>query len=114
VYRVTYRDASGAAQDVVVRISYSGDVLGLAQAKDEAAVLGRVGGVAAPELYDFRRTSEGFDRLAMCVQFVPGRQQDVQTVGSAQIEQLASLLAWVHACPIDGLGESILIGWRVS
>lgn len=107
VYRVTYRDASGAARDVVVRVSYSGDALDLAQAEHEAAVLGRVGGVAAPELYDFRRTSEWFDTPAMCVQFVPGRQQDVQTVGSTQIEKLASLLAWVHACPTDGLGESM-------
>jgi aminoglycoside phosphotransferase (APT) family kinase protein len=105
VYRVSYRDASDAARDVVVRVSYSGDAYDLAQAEQEAAVLRSVGGVAAPELYDFRRTSEWFDTPAMCVQFLPGHQQELRTVGSAQIEQLAALLAWVHARPTGGLGE---------
>lgn len=105
VHRVSYRDASGAARDVVVRVCYGGGAYDLAQAEREAAVLANVGGVAAPELYDFRRTSEWFDTPAMCMQFLPGRQQDLRTVGSAQIGQLASLVAWVHARPIDGLGE---------
>lgn len=106
VYRVSYRDASEAARDVVVRVSFSGDASELAQAEQEAAVLEIVGGIAAPELYDFRRTSELFDAPTMCVQFLPGRQQALQTVGLPEIEQLASLLAWVHQLSIDGLGQS--------
>lgn len=107
VYRVSYRDASGASRDVVVRVSYGGDASDLAQAEREAAVLESVGGVAAPELYDFRRTSDWFDTPAMCMQFLPGRQQDLHTVGPAQIGRLASLLAWIHRRPIDGLVESM-------
>jgi hypothetical protein len=105
VYRVSYRDASDAARDVVVRVSSSGDARDAAQAEHEAAVLKCVGGVAAPELYDFRRTSNWFATPAMCVQFAPGRQLDVRSVDSTQIEQLGSLLAWVHERPTDGLGE---------
>lgn len=107
VYRVSYGEASDAARDVVVRVSYSGDASDLAHAEREAAVLENVGGVAGPELYDFRGTSDWFDRPAMCMQFLPGRQQDLQTVDSTEIEQLASLVAWVHERPIDGLGESM-------
>ena len=43
----------------------------------------------------------------MCMQFLPGRQQDLQTVSLTEIEQLASLVARVHECPIDGLGASM-------
>jgi aminoglycoside phosphotransferase (APT) family kinase protein len=107
VHRVSYRDASHATRDVVVRVSYGGDASDLAQAEREAAVLENVGGVAAPELYDFRRTSDWFDTPAMCMRLLPGRQQDLQTVGWTEIEQLASLVAWVHERPIDGLGESM-------
>jgi aminoglycoside phosphotransferase (APT) family kinase protein len=107
VHRVSYRDASDAARDVVVRVSYGGDAADLAQAEREAAVLENVGGVAAPELFDFRRTSDWFDTPAMCMQFLPGRQQDVRTAGLAEIGQLASLVAWVHERPVDGLGESL-------
>ena len=107
VDRVSYRDASGAARDVVVRVSYGGGASDLAQAEREAAVLKNVGGLAAPDLYDFRRTSDWFDTPAMCMQFLPGRQQDLQTVSLTEIEQLASLVARVHECPIDGLGASM-------
>ena len=106
VYRVSYRDAADAARDVVVRVSFTGDAAELALADYEAAVLQSVGGVAAPELYDFRRTSEWFDAPAMCMQFLPGRQQDLRTVALPEIAQLASLLAWVHERPVDGLGKS--------
>ncbi len=107
VYRVSYREAADAVRDVVVRVSYGGDASGLAYAEREAAVLENVGGVAGPELYDFRRTSEWFDTPAMCMRFLPGHQQDLQTAGLTQIEQLASLVAWVHERPIDGLSESM-------
>ena len=41
----------------------------------------RDGWRAAPEPYDLRRTSDWFDTPARCMQFLPGRQQDLQTVG---------------------------------
>lgn len=107
VDRVSYRDTSGAAQDVVVRVAYGGDASDLAQAEREASVLDTVGHVAAPGLYDFRRTSEWFDMPAMCMQFLPGDSLDLSAVGLAEIEQLASLVAWVHDRPLDALGESL-------
>ena len=70
VDRVSYRDASGAARDVVVRVSYGGGASDLAQAEREAAVLKNVGGLAAPDLYDFRRTSDWLDaRRCACSSF---------------------------------------------
>jgi aminoglycoside phosphotransferase (APT) family kinase protein len=105
VYRVSYSDATHAARDVVVRVSHGAAAADLAQAEREAAVLQSVGGVAAPELYDFRRTSEWFDTSAMCMQFLPGRQRELRAVAPTQIEQLAALVAWVHARPLEGLGD---------
>lgn len=107
VYRVSCRGASEAVREVVVRVSSGCDASDLAQAEREAAVLASVGGVAAPELYDFRRTSDWFATPVMCLQFIPGRRQDVRTAGLPRIGQLASLLAWVHQRPVDGLGESL-------
>ncbi len=91
----------------MVRVSYGGGASDLAQAEREASVLRNVGGLAAPELYDFSRTSDWFDTPAMCMQFLPGRQQDLRTVGLTEIEQLASVVAQVHERPIDGLGASM-------
>ena len=39
------------------------------------------------------------------MQFLPGSQRELQTVGLTEIGQLAALLARVHARPVDGLGE---------
>jgi len=105
VYRVSYRDASQAIRDVVVRVCYGGGTSDVAQAEREAAVLAIVGGVAAPELYDFRSASDWFGAPAMCMQFIAGRQQDLRTASLAQIEQLASLVAWVHERPVDDLAS---------
>jgi aminoglycoside phosphotransferase (APT) family kinase protein len=107
VYRVAFRGASHGIQDVVVRVSLGGDDAELPYAEREAAVLAHVGGVAGPELYDFRRTSGWFDAPAMCMQFVPGRRRDLRTVDLAEIGRLASLVAWVHARPIDCLPASM-------
>jgi aminoglycoside phosphotransferase (APT) family kinase protein len=107
VHRVCFHDASGGIRDVVVRVSLGGDASELAQAEREAAVLENVGGVAAPELYDFRRTSEWFDTPAMCMRFVAGRRQDVRAAGLTKIGRLASLVAWVHERPVDDLGGSM-------
>jgi len=41
------------------------------------------------------------------MQFLPGSQRELQTVGLTEIGQLAALLARVHARPVDGLGESM-------
>ncbi|MGI5229356.1 phosphotransferase [Actinoallomurus sp. CA-142502] len=105
VHRVSFRDASDGIRDVVVRVSFGGDASETAQAEREAAVLEHVGGVAAPVLYDFRRTSDWFATPAMCMQFLPGRREDLRTVGLTEIRRLASLVAWVHERPVDGLGE---------
>src|SRR3954463_4617580 len=68
VHRVSYLDATGVTQDVVVRVSYGGEAADCARAEREAAALKAVAGVAAPALYASRRTSQWFDAPAMCMQ----------------------------------------------
>ena len=53
VYRVSYTDSKGEAKDVVVR-GGSGDDAERIRARRETAVMHKVGGVAGPEIYDFR------------------------------------------------------------
>ncbi|MGI8572001.1 MAG: phosphotransferase [Solirubrobacteraceae bacterium] len=103
VYRVSYLDAVGGTKSLVVRVSYGGDPAECAQAEQEARVLAKAGGCAAPLLYDFRCTSPWFDAPAMCMQFVPGRQLELSSAGLAEIARLGSVVAWLHELPIDDL-----------
>jgi aminoglycoside phosphotransferase (APT) family kinase protein len=106
VHRVTC--AVGAAtRDVVVRVSLGGDSADVAQAEREAAVLGVVGGTAAPELLDFHATSAWFGTPATCMQYLPGPSRDLGAAGPAEVAELAALVAWVHQRPLDALGESL-------
>jgi aminoglycoside phosphotransferase (APT) family kinase protein len=106
VHRVTCT-VEATVQDVVVRVSFGGDSADVAQAEREAAVLGVVGRTAAPELFDFRPTSEWFGTPAMCMQYLPGPSRDLDAVEPAEIEELAALIAWVHQRPLDDLGQSL-------
>src|SRR5437763_7387462 len=105
VYRVSYRDASGGTEDVVVRVSYEGDPTERARAEREAVVLEMVGGVAGPSMYDFRQSSRWFDTPAMCMQYVPGSHRQLDSAGPAEIAELGSVMAWVHAHQADQLTE---------
>jgi aminoglycoside phosphotransferase (APT) family kinase protein len=105
VHRVSYLDEADVTQDVVVRVSFGGDKAECAHAEREAAALEKVGGVAAPVLYDFRRTSRWFETPAMCMQFLPGRHRDLSSAGVREIERLASIVAWVHERPTSDLVE---------
>jgi aminoglycoside phosphotransferase (APT) family kinase protein len=106
VHRVSYRDAVGATRDVVVRVSHRGDAADRAQAEREAAVLRIVGGVAGPVLYDFRLASRWFDAPAMCMEFLPGHPREIASADDADIERLASIVAWVHQRPVEDLIDS--------
>lgn len=101
VYKVSYLDATSAAQHVVVRVSYGGDAADHAHAEQEARVLELVGGVAAPLLYDYSGTSAWFDTPAMCMAFVPGDARELSSVSPADLVRLGSLVAWVHDRPVD-------------
>jgi aminoglycoside phosphotransferase (APT) family kinase protein len=103
VYKVSYLDAVGAATDLVIRVSYGGGSAECVQAEREARVLEKVGGVAAPLLYDFRRSSPWFDAPVMCMQFVAGLQTELSSATAADLEQLGSVVAWVHGRPADDL-----------
>ena len=103
VYKVSYLDAVGAASDLVIRVSYGGGAAECVQAEREARVLEKVGGVAAPLLYDFRRSSPWFDAPVMCMQFVAGFQTELSSATAADLEQLGSVVAWVHGRPADDL-----------
>jgi hypothetical protein len=107
VHRVSYRDAAGVTRDVVVRVAYAGDAAGCAQAQREAAVLKKVGGVAAPLLYDLRCKSRWFDAPAMCMQFLPGRQRELNSGSLPAIKRLASTVAWIHDLPARDLVEPL-------
>jgi aminoglycoside phosphotransferase (APT) family kinase protein len=103
VYKVSYVDARGATNDVVVRVSLGNDVNECALAEREARVLEKVQGIAAPRVYDFRRQSSWFDAPAMCMQFLPGEQRDLSEAAQAELDRLGSLLASVHGLPVEGL-----------
>jgi aminoglycoside phosphotransferase (APT) family kinase protein len=114
VYKVSYLDAVGASKEVVIRVSHGGEPADCAQAEREARVLKKVGGVAARLLYDFRCTGAWFEKPAMCMQFVPGRQRELSSVGAAEIARLGSVVAWVHEQPIEGLVEGIAKAGNVA
>ncbi len=103
VYKVSYLGPTGAAEDVVVRVSYGGGPADCAQAEREARVLEKAGGVAAPLLYDFRCASPWFETPSMCTQFVAGQVRELSSATPAEIERLGSVVAWVHGLPVDDL-----------
>lgn len=89
VHRVSF----SGSEDVVVRVSHSGD---RAQAEREAAALQALEGTAGPRLYDFRPTSRWFATPAMCMQYLPGRHRPLHSLAPAQIARLGATVAWVH------------------
>jgi aminoglycoside phosphotransferase (APT) family kinase protein len=103
VYKVSYLGPTGVTEDLVVRVSSGGGPAECAQAEREARVLNEVGGVAAPLLYDFRRTSPWFETPTMCIEFVAGQQRELASATPAEIAQLGSVVAWAHGRPIDDL-----------
>ncbi len=107
VYKVSYLDAEEAITHVVVRVAFGGDPSECAQAAREGRALEKFGGLAAPVLYDFRSTSAWFETPAMCMQFVPGHQQELSSARPAAIEQLGSVVAEVHGQPADDLVEAL-------
>ncbi len=107
VHRVSYLGTEGVIRDVVVRVSHGADATECAQAEREAVVLEKVGGVAAPVLHDFSRTSRWFDTPAMCMSFLPGPARELNSVSLEEIGRLASMVAWVHARPADDLVEPL-------
>lgn len=105
VYKVSYVDPGGRTNDFVVRIASSDEARDCVQAEREAAVLTKVQGVAGPLLYDFRCESQWFDAPTTCMQFVPGEQGELAAAAPADVQRLGSVVAQVHALPIDDLGE---------
>jgi aminoglycoside phosphotransferase (APT) family kinase protein len=103
VYKVSYLGPTDATEDLVVRVSYGGGPDDRAQAEQEARVLKKAGGIAAPLLYDFRSSSPWFDTPSMCMQFVAGRQTELSSATATEIGRLGSVVAWVHGLPADDL-----------
>ena len=93
VYKVSYLGAGDATEDVVVRVSLDGAPADCAQAEREANVLEKLEGFAAPRLYDFRRTSPWFAAPVMCMEFLPGFQQELGSATPDKLERLGS--SWV-------------------
>lgn len=105
VYKVSHVDDSGATSDLVVRVSSRGNEVECARAEREARALEKTGGIAAPVLHDFRCRSPWFATPTMCLEFVAGRQIEMSSASSAEIERLGSVVAWVHGRSTDGLFE---------
>jgi aminoglycoside phosphotransferase (APT) family kinase protein len=103
VYKVSYLGPAGATEHLVVRVSYGGSPAECAQAEQEARVLKKAGGTAAPRLHDFRCTSPWFETPTMCMEFVPGQERELRSAAPAEIERLGSVVAWVHGLPVDDL-----------
>jgi aminoglycoside phosphotransferase (APT) family kinase protein len=103
VYKVSYLPATGATEYLVVRVSYGDGPADCARAEREARVLEKAGGIAAPLMYDFRRTSPWFETPSMCMQFVAGQPKELRSATPAEIGQLGSVIAWAHGLPIDDL-----------
>ena len=105
VYRVSLLYA-GIATDLVVRISLTDDGAEREAVKREAIVLEKLGGVGAPRLIDYRLSSSWFDKPVLTMRFVPGRNFELKSATSADIERLGSVVATVHALPVDDLADS--------
>jgi aminoglycoside phosphotransferase (APT) family kinase protein len=107
VHKVSYLGAGDAAQDVVVRVSLDGAPADCAQAEREASVLETLAGFAAPRLYDFRCTSPWFVTPVMCMEFLPGSQQELGSATPDKLERLGSVVGGLHGRPASGLAESL-------
>lgn len=106
VYKASYLDAAGIATALVVRVSLGDDRHEREQAEREAMVLQRLAGVGAPRLLDLRLSSPWFATPVLSMRFVPGRSLELGSATSADIERLGSVVASVHAQPVEDLADS--------
>lgn len=105
VYKASYLDPAGTATALVVRVSLGDDRHEREQAEREAMVLRRLAGAGAPQLFDLRLSSPWFATPVLSMQFVPGRSLDLRSATSADIERLGSVVASVHAQPVEDLAD---------
>jgi aminoglycoside phosphotransferase (APT) family kinase protein len=113
VYKVAYRDAEGDMNQVLVRLGPR-DAAGRIRAEREALVLKKVGGVAGAKLYDFSAEEPGFGRPVMCLEFLQGDQPDLSEVGGEDFGRLGRLVRWLHAQPVDDLGDWVPVDIGLS
>ncbi len=113
VYKVAYSDREGHVHRVLVRLGPR-DAAGRLRAEREALVLKKVGGVAGPRLYDFSAEEPGFGRPVMCLEFLRGAQPDLSEVGPEDFARLGRLVQWLHAQPVDDLGDWALADTGLS
>jgi thiamine kinase-like enzyme len=104
VYRVSYRDLGGESRQVVVRVG-SGEPAGILRAEREAKILGKVGRVAGPELYDFSATTQWFKGPVMCMDFISGEQREMKDTLDEDLQRLGTLVRRLHGLPIDDLND---------
>jgi aminoglycoside phosphotransferase (APT) family kinase protein len=103
-YKVAYRTREGDLNEVLVRLGPRG-AAGRLRAEREALALEKVGGVAGPRLYDFRADDSDLGRPVMCLEFLRGDQPDLSEVGPEELDRLGRLVQWLHAQPVDELGD---------
>ena len=104
VYGVSFvGDGSGGPDQVVVRVSYGAEPEECARGQWESDVLTLVSGVAGPVVYDFRCSSRWFATPVMCIQFLSGDPLDPKGLDLDQINELGSVVRFVHGRPIADL-----------
>jgi aminoglycoside phosphotransferase (APT) family kinase protein len=104
VYRLSYLAPDGRAMQVVVRVASSARARDCQAAGNEAVVLRKVQGVAAPMLHDFRCESNWFDAPSMCMEYVAGVQ--CGPTSPDDCERLGSVVGQVHGLSIDDLPDA--------
>ena len=105
VFRVSYVDQVGLDHEVVVRVSNSGSAADRAQAEREAAVLTRLAGSGSPRILDFRVVNPVTGTAVMCLEYVAGRAEPLDTASRGRMAELGAILRRVHTTPIDELAS---------
>jgi aminoglycoside phosphotransferase (APT) family kinase protein len=103
VFKVTYTARSNGTDDLVVRVSTLSGAAEREQVAREAAVLGALGGSAAPRLLDVCCDGRWFNTPAMCTEFIEGDHRELASATRSELEALGAVVGSVHARPVGDL-----------
>jgi aminoglycoside phosphotransferase (APT) family kinase protein len=104
VFKVSYADASGSHQVVVVRVGAADETRDCAFAEREARVLDLVAGRGAPRVVDFRCSSEWLEAPTLCLTYMPGLTKPLATLARSDAEALGRTIGGVHRVDVGPLG----------
>jgi aminoglycoside phosphotransferase (APT) family kinase protein len=111
VYRISYFDELDIERTVVVRIAHSASETDRSRAEREAAVLAHLQGAASPRLLDFATSSAFGGRAVMCLEYIAGQFEPLDTATPEAMAELGSIVRRTHSVPVDDLAP-VLNGAR--